>query len=313
MFCSTIIPTVGRHTLTRAVTSVLAQDLGGLDFEIVVVNDSGRPLPAADWQTSPRVRLVDTQRHERSVARNTGAAIARGAFLHFLDDDDWLSPGALRRLAAVASAGDADWVYGHTQLVDRTGAPIARLRQSFSGNCFVQAIAGEWIPLQSSLIATRAFFAAGGFDPVIAGPEDVDVLRRIALRGTIACSADLAACISWGAEGSTTDWGRHAAQSRAAREHLLDRPEAFARMRASASSAYWHGRILRAYATSAVWNLERRRLLKAISRLSAALAGVAVAGPAVFSPHFWRAAVRRHASAAFSDGLRQHEAQEHAA
>jgi glycosyltransferase involved in cell wall biosynthesis len=83
-FCSTIIPTINRSTLSRAVYSVLDQAFTGADFEVIVVNDSGQPLPDMDWQHSERVRVITTQRRERSVARNTGAAIARGKYLHFL-------------------------------------------------------------------------------------------------------------------------------------------------------------------------------------------------------------------------------------
>src|SRR5258706_4760557 len=95
MFCSTIMPTIGRPSVARSVQSVLDQSLTPGDFEVIVVNDSGRPLPAGDWQASPRVRQIDIQRRGQSVARNAGAAIARGRYLHFLDDDDWLLPGAL--------------------------------------------------------------------------------------------------------------------------------------------------------------------------------------------------------------------------
>src|SRR5215467_1378107 len=95
MFCSTIIPTVGRRSLARAVSSVLSQTFDKDDFEVIVVNDSGSPLIKAEWQSSPRVSIVNTNRRERSVARNTGAALAKGKYLHFLDDDDWLFPEAL--------------------------------------------------------------------------------------------------------------------------------------------------------------------------------------------------------------------------
>ena len=39
MFCSTIIPTVNRPTLSRAVYSVLQQDFPEDQYEIIVVND----------------------------------------------------------------------------------------------------------------------------------------------------------------------------------------------------------------------------------------------------------------------------------
>jgi len=47
MFSSTIIPTVNRATLAKAVCSVLDQSFSNADFEVIVVNDSGQLLPSA--------------------------------------------------------------------------------------------------------------------------------------------------------------------------------------------------------------------------------------------------------------------------
>lgn len=305
MFCSTIIPTVGRPTLARAVESVLGQTLGPEDFEIIVVNDSGRTLDGGDWRSSARVRVIETCRRERSVARNTGAAIATGRYLHFLDDDDWLAPGGLQRLALAARSSTATWIYGHTMLVDRAGTPILELRHALSGNCLVQAVAGEWIPLQASLLDAHAFFSTGGFNPVICGPEDIDLLRRFCLQGTVAGTPTVVAHVAWRTETSTTDYDRHAAQSRWAREKVLGRPGVLHRMRASAVTSYWQGRIVRAYATSLMWNLRRRRILTAASRLTFSVASVVLAGPHVLAPSFWRAVARPHASEVFAEGARQ--------
>jgi glycosyltransferase involved in cell wall biosynthesis len=110
MFCSTVIPTIGRPTLSRAVCSLLDQAFTADDFEVIVVNDSGRPLPEMDWQHSAQVRVIDTNRRERSVARNTGAAIAGGRYLHFLDylvpwrhSGRWITP-AMRCGCTVATS-----------------------------------------------------------------------------------------------------------------------------------------------------------------------------------------------------------------
>ena len=83
MICSTIIPTIGRGSLSRAVESVLQQDFDRDEFEVIVVNDSGKPLPHQAWMDSKHVSLLHTNRLNRSVARNTGAAVARGKYLHF--------------------------------------------------------------------------------------------------------------------------------------------------------------------------------------------------------------------------------------
>ncbi|MFO7679726.1 MAG: glycosyltransferase family A protein [Chloroflexota bacterium] len=307
MFCSTIIPTVGRDTLARAVESVLKQHLPGIDFELIVVNDSGAPLPPADWQKSPRVRLLATYRRERSVARNTGAAVANGRYLQFLDDDDWLEPDALHHLHQLASQSDASWLYGSSQLRDRQLQPLIQLHHRLQGNSFLPTLAGEWIPLQASLIRADIFFAVGGFNPLLSGPEDIDLLRRVALRQEIAGTEAIVANILFGEAGSTTDYDRHPEQSRWAREQILDQPGVFQRMRQSTcfqtgSAAVWHGRILRVYLTSAVWNGRRRRILTAGSRLVYAAAAAFGAGPRLFAPALWRALSRPYASETFARG-----------
>lgn len=303
MFCSTIIPTVGRPTLARAVESVLSQTFAADDFEIIVVNDSGQPLPQADWQRSERVQVINTQRRERSVARNTGAAVARGRYLHFLDDDDWLFPDAWQHLWALARASDAVWLYGISQLVDREGRPLVQLHHGLKGNCFLQAMAGEWIPLQASLIKAKAFFRLGGFKPLISGPEDIDLLRRMALHGDLAETQKLVAHIVRGESGSTTDYDYHPQMSRWAREAILDSPGVFSRMRASANSSYWHGRVLRAYLTSVVWNLQHRRLFPAASRAAFGLATLALCGRHLLSADFWHATAEAYQSVTFARGL----------
>ena len=163
MFCTTIIPTIGRPELSRAIFSVLGQEFTADSFEIIVVNDSGNTLPVADWQNSPHVKMLATTQRERSIARNTGAAIAKGRYLHFLDDDDWLLPGALQAFwELVQRQPKTAWLYGGTQLVNRSEEPIIQLNHDIQGNCFVQVMAGEWIPLQSSIIRSSDFFEVGG-------------------------------------------------------------------------------------------------------------------------------------------------------
>src|SRR5215510_5058336 len=136
LFSSSIIPTIGRDTLSRAVCSVLDQQFDRAEFEVIVVNDSGRPLPKADWQCCERVQIVNTNRRERSVARNTGSALARGEYLHFLDDDDVLLPGALEAFHRFAHEHGADWLYGSYQTLDNSGRILEVIRPRIVGNIF---------------------------------------------------------------------------------------------------------------------------------------------------------------------------------
>jgi glycosyltransferase involved in cell wall biosynthesis len=305
MICSAIIPTVGRPSLTRTVESVLSQSLPTEDFELLIINDSGTPLPEADWQKSKRVHIINTNRRERSVARNTGAAVAKGKYLHFLDDDDWLAPNAYRYLWELSQTSNAKWLYGITQLVDRQNHPLIRLRHELHGNCFVQAMAGEWIPLQSSWIACKAFLRVGGFNPLLAGPEDIDFLRRFLLQEEVAEIQHLIAHVIMGGEGSTTDYGQHPQASRWARELILNEPASNTRMEASAVSPFWRGRKLRIYLTSAVWNLQHHRYWTAISRMFFSGTSLLFAGAGIFSQDFWRAARKPYASLTFERGFQE--------
>jgi glycosyltransferase involved in cell wall biosynthesis len=307
LFCSTIIPTIGRDTLERAVESVLKQTWAEAS-EVIVVNDSGRLLRTAPWQADARVRVINTNGRERSVARNTGAAAAHGRFLHFLDDDDWLAPGALQRLWQLAQERPAAWLYGSTQLVDRHGRALIQLHHRLNGKAFLPAMAGEWIPIQASLIASRPFFNLGGFNPLLQGPEDVDLLRRVALHYDIAGTEAVVAYVEWGEEGSTTNYEQHPEQSRRARERLLDAPGCFTRLRDSAVDAYWHGRVTRLYLTSLIWNLRRRRLLMAPGRAAYALFSLLLAGHYLFTPAFWQSVSHAYASPTFARGFREKEA-----
>lgn len=305
ILCSAIIPTVGRSTLTRAVESVLTQSLLASELEVIVVNDSGVPLPEADWQKSERVQVINTNRRERSIARNTGAAVAKGQYLHFLDDDDWLFADAYQHLLELSRTSDAKWLYGMTQLVNRELDPLIRLRHGLNGNCFAQAMAGEWIPLQSSWIERRTFMRVGGFNPLLTGPEDIDLLRRVLLVEEIAETPNLIAHVIMGGAGSTTDYDRHPQASRWARENILDMSNVFQRMRASANDASWRGRMVRVYLTSVVWNLQQRRLFTATSRVFFSIASILVAGSKMLSKDFWLAVVKPYSSGTFDAGIRE--------
>jgi glycosyltransferase involved in cell wall biosynthesis len=304
VFCSTIIPTINRATLTRAVCSILEQDFDRDDFEVIVVNDAGEPMPEMEWQRSPRVSVLNTNRRERSVARNTGAAVARGRYLHFLDDDDWLLPGAFSAFWKLAQSNQAAWLYGGYRMVDTSGKLIEDCRPDETGNCFVRFLAGEWLPLQVSLIDTRAFYEIGGFPPLqflLGGCEDADLARQISLRYELAGTQEILGVIRMGRDASSTNWTNLSEQSRQSRERALNATGAFTRMRASArerkmNPAYWYGRVTNYYLSSVLWNLRWKRPLTSVSRACYALAGVVSAGAHLAKGSYWRGATRPHQS-----------------
>jgi glycosyltransferase involved in cell wall biosynthesis len=294
MFCSVIIPTVGRSTLSRAINSVLSQPFTAADFEIIVVNDSGRPLPPESWQNAPQVRILTIQKRGSRQARNCGAAVARAPYLLFLDDDDWLLPGALDYFWQMAQAHPyCGCLYGSFEMVDDQEQPIAcyRLPPERDGNVSVQLISGLWLQVASVLVRTDAFFAAGGFPPQFKISEELDLFNRLALREDFAGRDVLVARISRGRNWQTTaDYTDLYEYNRLARDRALSQPGAFQRLQQAAHNSYWHGRILRLYLLSMVWNWRRKkRFFTGLSRGLFALRSLLQAHKHLFSRDYWQA------------------------
>jgi glycosyltransferase involved in cell wall biosynthesis len=302
-FVSTIIPTIGRPVLGRAVKSVLEQSVD-VEHEIIVVNDSGSDLKWEAWQTGENIQIVNTPQRERRVARNTGAAIARGKYLHFLDDDDWLLPNGLNALIKTAHAHpEAGWVVGGLQLVDRADQELIQLHFDLPPNCFTQVMAGEWLPMLASLIRAEDFFAIGGFEPINTYSDDIGLARRMMLRTNIACCPQIVACAGVGPLNSTTNIPQGRKNAQDDRERVLNTRFAFARMHASAGNSFWRGRVVRTYLTSLVWNANDFRPLVVLNRLAYAALAVGLYWRDWFREDFWRAIIKPYQSEIFARGF----------
>lgn len=310
MFCSTIIPTINRPTLTRAVESVLTQNLKDDRFEIIVVNDSGRPLTGFSWLDSSQVRIIDTYHRERSIARNTGAAISSGRYLHFLDDDDWLLPGAYSTFYDTARDNNVEIMYGGFVFVDKNGVILEENTPDEAGNLLVRIAAGEWLPLQATLIRAAAFFNTRGFEPWLIPYQDNDLMMQLALTKEFNLIQQQVASIVRDFDRSTTDYGKLTENIQWSREKLLNNPKAYSRLRQSAKerplkSSYWQGRITFLYLLSAIRNIPKKRFSKVLSRLFFSVVNILLSGSALFDPSFWKGVIRSHTTQGFmrSDGI----------
>jgi len=289
LFFSYIIPTIGRKSLEIAAQSVLSQDFSHADFEIIVVNDSGSRLPSTAWHASPHVSIINTNKCERSFARNSGAAIAKGKYLAFLDDDDWILPGALHAFWQLANRHpNAAWLYGGIRIVDEHRMVLAEINSGLKGNCFAQIMGGAWAPIQASVIEARAFFQVGGFSPFICGTEDEDLCRRIAYHGDFANTPETVACLFRGQTWNTsTNYQRAPDDTKYSRDLILSKPGAFQHIRSSANSNYWSGRVLRVYLSTLIWNLKKKLFFTVFSRLLHSFAFFAFSLKYLFSGEFW--------------------------
>ena len=291
LFCTTIIPTVGRESLSRAVKSVLHQSLPDAAFEVVVVVDSGQPLPPADWQQDDRVSIITTNCRKQIIARNTGAALAKGKYIHFLDDDDWIRPDTLARFWEMAQQNrDAACLCGAFDLVDENGHMITHHRLLKSGNCAVQLISGTWMQVAAVLIRADCFFTVGGFSPLFRISEEIDLFNRLALQFTFATMDTVVAHVLRGEGWKTAvDYSTVYESNRRARDRALSQLGAFNRLQESANNGYWHGRIFRLYITSMWWNWHRqKRFFTGLSRGLFSLKSILLANRNLLTSSYWR-------------------------
>ena len=272
LFCTTIVPTLGRQTIHDALASLLDAD-AATDREVLVVNDSGAPLVSAPWHADPRVRIVDSPRPRggQGAARNHAATLARGRYLHFHDDDDRFCPGAFEHFRAAAAAHpDAGWLYGEANRVDAAGQRLDRVAQRAEGNVFALALAGDWFPLGGTLIRADAFARAGGFDTSVRTAEDVGLTLRLAFLERMAYVPHLVHEYLWAPSQShgTRDLDAH--NFFGFQERALAAPGALRRARGSARTPYLRGAVARVYLLSVKRNLRAGRRARALRRLAEA-------------------------------------------
>ena len=180
-----------RPELVRmAVDSVRAQDWPAL--EAVLVDDGSESAAAqaaldaieADFGTRGW-RVIRQENRYLGAARNAAAAVARGEWLLFLDDDDVLFPDAVSRLVRAARFSGADCVPAARVHFSGDGDPgtgarppgtLVRFIGAARGWCRFINVAGG----ACALVRRAAFEAVGGFtEDYGVALEDLEFFNRL--------------------------------------------------------------------------------------------------------------------------------------
>jgi glycosyltransferase involved in cell wall biosynthesis len=189
---SVVVPTRNRlDWLMQCLASVQSQEAA--DRELIVVDDASGD-GTTEWLESGAAGPVRLHRfespRERCAARNQGLAMARGRYIMFLDDDDWLWPGALavlsgaldREPAAVASVGARWAVFAGENYERRDAHPRRMLRKNVLDELLFgwSAVSGQ------NLYRTAIVRSVGGYEDESLIPcEDRLLWYRIAMRGEV--------------------------------------------------------------------------------------------------------------------------------
>ena len=186
MRISTIIPVFnGVATVAKAIDSALAQRFEG-NSEVIVVNDGSTDATAqilGDY--GQRIRVVAQRNRGLASARNSGAAIAAGDYLAFLDADDVWQPEKLRHsVAPLAEDPGLVLAYSDVLPVDDFGTPKgpSPITRKFAHAPTMDDLLAQWWPILPSTVVVRrtGFEQCGGFfEGYRRAYEDVDLWLRL--------------------------------------------------------------------------------------------------------------------------------------
>lgn len=108
---SIILPVYNvEHYLRECLDSVYSQNLEAC--EVICVNDGStdgsRNILEEYRQKNPELIIIDRENAGLIVARNTGYKIAKGEYIYYLDSDDYLLPGVIRKMLGFARTNELD-------------------------------------------------------------------------------------------------------------------------------------------------------------------------------------------------------------
>jgi hypothetical protein len=170
---SIVIPTCGRpRYLPRAVESALAYQ--GESAEVIVVPngpDESWKQSLAPWVNDQRLRVSPITTAHGNVARNHGMMLARGAYLRFLDDDDYLLPAAYEQLSLLEQSG-ADLCSGMILNIDEDGTQLGLISFPTTRDFVCAAVSLSGFTLPTGNLFRRTSIAAFRWDESVHRLQD---------------------------------------------------------------------------------------------------------------------------------------------
>jgi glycosyltransferase involved in cell wall biosynthesis len=174
--------------LAEAIESALSQTRRF--HEVLLVDDGSTDDTAAVAARYPQAQYIRQENRGLAAARNAGLRRAQGAFVVFLDADDYLHPEAVEAgLKCFGANPKASFVYGRYCNVKASGEALAVEPLHACGQePYLEFLRGNCIGMHATVMYRRsAPIAVGGFREELKACEDYDMYLRIARQGEVAC------------------------------------------------------------------------------------------------------------------------------
>jgi glycosyltransferase involved in cell wall biosynthesis len=185
-----IVPTSDRPILLeRALRSVAAQEL--VPSELIVVDDASEGHEAVtrraveQWGLGPVQVVANSRAKGAGGARNTGAELANGEVLAFLDDDDEWLPSYLAEAVHAFGSRELDVMCADLlcQFDDGVDRPSKKAPDSLAPELFLTRNPGL---IGSNIIIRRSLYREiGGFNETLPTCNDRDFGIRLGLHGGV--------------------------------------------------------------------------------------------------------------------------------
>lgn len=155
-YFSVIMPVYNvENYLRRCVSSVLEQNFS--DIEIILVDDGSTDnsgsLCDSLSRENPCIRVIHKENGGLSSARNAGIQAAKGKYIWFVDSDDWVKSGSLKKLYEVTCKDAPDMVKFNCVRVTET-------HEITCSNALPGTYDGEQI---RHVLLQQAFYSAGKY------------------------------------------------------------------------------------------------------------------------------------------------------
>lgn len=178
----------GERYLNEAIQSVLDQSY--THFEIIVIDDGSTDGTATIAQSFPKITYIYQQNKGVCKARNIGLKNARGKYIIFLDQDDFLPPNRLENdLVEFSRKSSCAYIFGWFTTIDSKGNSInSNPTPHFTNVDYTTLLEGHLlVPPGTITFSLDKLNSVSGFNENIRTSEDLDLYFRLASRYPIFC------------------------------------------------------------------------------------------------------------------------------